>query len=294
MLATYDYYAGVGMVMPGRSFDNGYRYGAQGSEVDGEIQSDRNTISTYFREGSLETGQWWSLDPKPSAGVSPYAMFNRNPVLYNDVLGDSSEYYGANGDLLHISTDNLQNAITIIPQDNIEQFKKDLASFQKTDCGNCGIANKVLRTSGVSYASGDFEGFFEDNKGDLDEDGYVKEHKSYLYMSNDGLVKKGVENIQGRAENVTTDDKDVNTGKQGPQGSNPIGQMHTHPNVDKPANSPGSYYSDSPSNPDFYTPYKNNVYHDVIVSPKSIWFINSSNRGTIKINRSTMFGRKKK
>jgi len=89
VVATYDYYAGVGMVMPGRSFDNGYRYGAQGSEVDGEIQSDRNTISTFFREGSLETGQWWSLDPKPSAGVSPYAMFNRNPVLYNDVFGDS-------------------------------------------------------------------------------------------------------------------------------------------------------------------------------------------------------------
>mgnify|MGYP001606472847 CR=1 FL=1 len=43
VLAAYDYYAGVGMEMPGRSFDNGYRYGAQGSEVDGEIQSDRNT-----------------------------------------------------------------------------------------------------------------------------------------------------------------------------------------------------------------------------------------------------------
>lgn len=89
VLASYDYYAGIGMVMPGRSFDNGYRYGAQGSEVDGEIQSDRNHINTYFREGNLETGQWWSLDPKPSAGVSPYAMFNRNPVLYNDVLGDT-------------------------------------------------------------------------------------------------------------------------------------------------------------------------------------------------------------
>lgn len=90
VLATYDYYAGVGMLMPGRVYEGvDFRYGAQGSEVVKEINGTRNHITTYFREGDLQTQQWWSLDPKPSAGISPYAMFNNNPVLYNDVLGDT-------------------------------------------------------------------------------------------------------------------------------------------------------------------------------------------------------------
>ena len=292
-----DYYA-FGSIMPGRNSNSGdYRYGYQGSEKDDEITGVTGShITTFFREYDLRLVRTWSLDPKRNniPWQSPYVSMDNNPILYNDILGDSSEYYGPSGDLLHVSTDNLQNAVTIIPQDNLEQFKKDLASFKESDCGNCGMANKVLRTSGVSYATDDLEQFFEDNNADVDKDGYIREHKSYLYISNDGLIRRGAENIQGRAENVTSDDKDVNTGKQGPQGTNPVGQVHTHPNVGKPANSPGSYYSDSPSNPDHYTPYNKNQYHDAIVSPKSIWFLNSSNRGTVKINRSTMFGRKKK
>lgn len=85
-----DYYAGVGMVMPGRLFvTQDHRYGAQGSEVDQEIDGSRDRITTYYRQGNLKTMRWDSPDPKTNASWSPYAMMQGNPVLYNDVLGDS-------------------------------------------------------------------------------------------------------------------------------------------------------------------------------------------------------------
>ena len=138
--------------MPGRNASsNSYRYGwNEGSEKDDEITGVTGAhITTFFREYDTRLGKTWSLDPKGNKmpWQSPYVSMDNNPILYNDMRGDSSEYYGPNGDLLHTSTDNLENAITIIPEKNLESFKKDLASFKKNDCGSCGIANKVLRTT---------------------------------------------------------------------------------------------------------------------------------------------------
>ncbi|MFA6925253.1 MAG: hypothetical protein WC223_13490 [Bacteroidales bacterium] len=90
--AFYDYYGGVGMVMPGRSWESTkYRFGAQGSEVDEEINGTRNTISTYFREGDLRKMQWDTPDPKTkdTPWESPYSFMSGNPVKNNDPLGDA-------------------------------------------------------------------------------------------------------------------------------------------------------------------------------------------------------------
>ena len=88
-----DYYDGVGMVMPGRLFvTEDHRYGAQGSEVDQEIDGSRDRITTYYRQGNLKTMRWDSPDPKTNASWSPYAMMQGNPVMYNDVLGDTVRY----------------------------------------------------------------------------------------------------------------------------------------------------------------------------------------------------------
>ena len=86
-----DYYDGVGMVMPGRLFvTEDHRYGAQGSEVDQEIDGTRDRITTYYRQGNLKTMRWDSPDPKASLmpWQSPYAMFDNNPVSFNDPMGD--------------------------------------------------------------------------------------------------------------------------------------------------------------------------------------------------------------
>ena len=89
MLFAGDYYAGVGMVQPGRHFEiTDYRYGAQGSEVVKELGGDRNHITTYYREGDLEALRWWSPDPVVDPSESPYAMNKNNGVRYNDPNGD--------------------------------------------------------------------------------------------------------------------------------------------------------------------------------------------------------------
>lgn len=84
-----DYYAGVGQVMPGRLFvSENYRYGAQGSEVDEEIDGTRDRITTFYRNANLKTLRWDSPDPVTNPSVSPYAMNGNNGVRYNDPQGD--------------------------------------------------------------------------------------------------------------------------------------------------------------------------------------------------------------
>jgi len=76
-----------------------YLFGAQGSEKDDEITGVTGShITTFYREADLRTGQWWTPDNvKPNASESPYAMFGRNPVFYNDVLGDTIRITSAGG-----------------------------------------------------------------------------------------------------------------------------------------------------------------------------------------------------
>jgi hypothetical protein len=77
------------MVMPGRSWESTkYRFGAQGSEVDEEINGTRNTISTFYREGDLRRLQWYTPDPKAKPWESPYVMMGNNPIRNADPLGD--------------------------------------------------------------------------------------------------------------------------------------------------------------------------------------------------------------
>lgn len=82
--------------MPGRNFNsNQFRYGYQGSEKDDEISGSGNHYTTEFRELDTRLGRWWSVDPKSSffAWQSPFVSMNNNPILLNDVLGDSAWSY---------------------------------------------------------------------------------------------------------------------------------------------------------------------------------------------------------
>ncbi len=64
---------------------NGY----QGSESDSEVKGEGNSYTTHFRQLDPRIGRWLSIDPKRTAWESPYVSMGDNPILYNDVLGDS-------------------------------------------------------------------------------------------------------------------------------------------------------------------------------------------------------------
>lgn len=79
-----------GLMMLGRSWSDGYRFGYQGSLQDNEINGNSNFYSTYYRELDTRLGRWWSIDPKYTANSSEsvYSSMGNNPILFTDKKGD--------------------------------------------------------------------------------------------------------------------------------------------------------------------------------------------------------------
>jgi RHS repeat-associated protein len=89
-LQSYSDYYPFGMQMPGRNGgNNDYRYGYQGSESDNEVKGQSNSYTTHFRQLDPRLGRWLTIDPKATPFESPYTSMANNPILNNDVLGDT-------------------------------------------------------------------------------------------------------------------------------------------------------------------------------------------------------------
>jgi len=66
-----------------------YRYSYQGSEKDDEIKGEGNSYTTHYRLLDPRVGRWLTRDPKSTAFESSYVSMRNNPILFNDVLGDT-------------------------------------------------------------------------------------------------------------------------------------------------------------------------------------------------------------
>lgn len=78
------------MLVPNRnSSTNTQRHGYQGSEKDDEIKGNGNDYATHHRHLDPRVGRWMSRDPKVTASESPYVSMNNNPMLFNDIKGDT-------------------------------------------------------------------------------------------------------------------------------------------------------------------------------------------------------------
>jgi RHS repeat-associated protein len=85
-----DYYA-FGMVFREQVTSN-YRYGFNGQEKDNEILGNGNSYTAEYWQYDSRLGRRWNLDPKPFKGISDYACFINNPVLFNDPDGDVVDF----------------------------------------------------------------------------------------------------------------------------------------------------------------------------------------------------------
>jgi len=91
------HYYPFGLTMSGISskaagkLENKYKY--NGYEFNSDF--DINTYESFYRSHDPQLGRFWQPDPKPNFGESPYITMSNNPILYNDLLGDTVKY--ANG-----------------------------------------------------------------------------------------------------------------------------------------------------------------------------------------------------
>jgi len=70
---------------------NGYRFGMNMQEKDDEIF--KGAYSAEYWEYDSRIGRRWNVDPMTAKypWQSPYACFNNNPILYNDINGDEAK-----------------------------------------------------------------------------------------------------------------------------------------------------------------------------------------------------------
>ena len=148
IVSAQDYYAGVGMVMPGRSFSSSlYKYGAQGSEVDEEINGTRNTITTFYREGNLETMQWWTPDNVLNPSESPYVMMVDNPIWFNDTKGDTVKTEGTEAfkNKANASLEALKKTKSGLVYYNELQNSKNIFTIKETEGGSNFVPSDPLK-----------------------------------------------------------------------------------------------------------------------------------------------------
>jgi RHS repeat-associated protein len=88
VMTANDYYPG-GMLMPGRKFNSGYRYGFNGKEQDPEVSEEGTQYDYGFRIYDSRLVRFKSVDPlaKEYAFYTPYQYAGNNPVEGIDLDG---------------------------------------------------------------------------------------------------------------------------------------------------------------------------------------------------------------
>jgi RHS repeat-associated protein len=93
-LSANDYYPG-GMLMPGRKFNSGYRFGFNGKENDNEVKGEGNQQDYGMRIYDPRLGRFLSVDPltKEYPWNSTYAYAENSPILFKDLDGLERIHY---------------------------------------------------------------------------------------------------------------------------------------------------------------------------------------------------------
>ena len=160
--------------MPGRQYNsNQYRFGYQGSEKDDEITNTTGAnITTLFRENDTRICHWWSIDPETSEThwESPYVSMGGNPILNNDPLGDSTNFYNKEGKLIKHIDDNSNAKFQLTGDSWSNQYFK-FAGYDESQGGN----NEVNLQSVIDFTqdytrdnyTSSFKGYKKDDKGNI-------------------------------------------------------------------------------------------------------------------------------
>ncbi len=61
------------------------------------MEGEGNSYTTHFRQLDVRVARWLSIDPKSTPWESPYVSMGNNPVLNNDILGDTVARFNSDG-----------------------------------------------------------------------------------------------------------------------------------------------------------------------------------------------------
>jgi len=208
--------------------------------------------------------------------MSPYQYGANNPICNIDVNGDSTIYYSFTGELLYVSHDQDENAVTVLDEENTAFFKevKEMLKIIGVDIDELDAISSDARELGDSYIVNEYWGFEEnnrvvENRSGEKYQGQYREHSIPLYDIN-GEIRIGSD-----SEKIIGDVGFVNPA-QNPSNPNHVANLHTHPNagIYKGPLS-GSWYPE-PSGTDLEGKDQLN-YYDIVVSRTEINFYNRLN-----------------
>ena len=147
-VVTANDYSPFGAPMATRTYtapNSSYRFHFNGQEKDDEVSGGGNTMTATFWEYDARLGRRWNLDPKPDISISSYSCFRNNPILFNDVDGDTVKFGGF--------IDRVRATIgKIFSKDFREKFKKWDASNENFTLRKDNHSNQDLE-----HATPDFE-----------------------------------------------------------------------------------------------------------------------------------------
>ncbi|MBO9595698.1 MAG: hypothetical protein J7599_22540, partial [Niabella sp.] len=105
-----------------------------------------NQYDAFYRNLDPQIGRFWQPDPKVVQFESQYVAMSNNPILNTDFLGDTTVYYGMNGE--EIGVINNAGAVTRMMVDEIAYNNYMNTNYSEADFDNQAIANGFV--SGVT------------------------------------------------------------------------------------------------------------------------------------------------
>jgi RHS repeat-associated protein len=269
---------------------------------------DLNIYESFYRTNDPQIGRWWQIDPRPNESTSLYAAMENNPIKYTDAFGDTTIFYGYQGNRLLTVNDNGANRTVVLDENKEDAFFNSFYenfAFVPDNKRDLNLMSKTLSAFGISYDVASFEGFYDANANSVPAtkvDGTSTEGMSKIEMNGKPIklnaevmgnlvIKDGVVTI-GKGKSSSGDLVSSDPDKL-PAEPGKVGHIHTHP-VATDANlsytigpvSTGGSLRAGPSPADRQEANKNkNGIRNVVVDSKNVYLINGRSSQTVTIPR---------